>query len=115
MTEPEVDAKAIDIMGRPVTLKKISVGQMALVMRESRRMQRDDVTGKDAMAALERVDRILRGLIAFDEDKDYVDGLIEDGSLDLPKLVEYVMDIFTAGEPEKPKVTRRGRPPKRPQ
>lgn len=113
MTEVAIDAKAIDIQGRPITLKKITVGQMALVMRESRRMQRDDVTGKEAMAALERVDTIVASLIVFDEDKEYVDELMAAGTLDITEMVQHVMAIYTEGSAEeKPKV-RRGRPPKR--
>ncbi len=110
MTEVSIDAEAIDIQGRPVTLKKITVGQMALVLRESKRMQRDDVTGKEAMAALERVDMIVASLIVFDEDKEYVGELLANGTLDLTDMVRMVMDIYTKGSEEKPKVARRGRP-----
>lgn len=113
MTEVAIDAEAIDIKGRPVTLKKITVGQMALVLRESKRMQRDDVTGKEAMAALERVDLIIASLIVFDEDREYVENLLANGTLDLTDMVRLVMDIYTKDAEEKPKVARRGRPPKR--
>lgn len=114
MTEPVVDqqAKAVDMQGRPVTLKTIAVEQVGLLMRESRKLQRDEVTTKDAINALGRIDRILSSLVVFDEDRDYVDGLLEEGKITYKEIVELVMSLY-GQEPEKPKVIRRGRPPKR--
>lgn len=114
MTEPVVvESKAVPIKGQQITLKKLTDGQIALLLRESRRMQRDDVTGAQGLAAMERVDRILHSVIVFDEDKATVDGLIETGELTLKELTQAVMNLFTSDEAEKPKVIRRGRPPKR--
>lgn len=113
MTEPVVvESKAVPIKGQQITLKKLTDGQITLLLRESRRMQRDDVTGAQGMEALERVDRILHSVIVFDEDKKTVDDLLETGELTLKELTREVMNLFASDEAEKPKVVRRGRPPK---
>ena len=109
-----MESKAVDINGRPVTLKKINEGQIALLLRESRKLERGEATGKDGLAALERIDRIMRSLVVFTEDQDYLDTQMEDGKLGMKQLVQYAMSVYTDGvEPEKPKVVRRGRPTKR--
>lgn len=114
MTEPVVvESKAVPIKGQQITLKKLTDGQIALLLRESRRMVRDDVTAAQGMEALGRIDRILHSVIVFDEDKETVDGLIESGELTLKELTQEVLNLFTSENAEKPKVIRRGRPPKR--
>lgn len=80
---------------------------MMILAREAKVLQRDDVTPDRMVTAVDRMFRILESAIVQLEDKEFLEGLMLDGELDLRELTTFVT-IFGEADTAKPKV-RRGR------
>lgn len=108
-TETEVPVTGtVDVRGRTITIKKLVDTQMMLLAREAKILQRDDIGNDRKLDGIDRMFRILESVVVEPDDKQYLEGLMIEGDLDLRELVSFVTTFNAAGM-EKPARVRRAR------
>jgi len=82
--------------------------QNALLGREARVLQRDEVEGNRKIVGAARMFDILESMVVQEDDQEYLTNLIAVGDVTLTDIMGFISAFKP--EDEKPKV-RRGRPP----
>jgi len=106
--DPGKETRIVDFRGRQLVLRQLNGAQVALMAREARILQRDG-DGARKIDGVARMFNILESMVVQDEDREFLEDLIESGEVDLTELAEFIKAFKP--EDEKPKV-RRGRPPR---
>ncbi len=109
MTDSQTATRKIPISGREITVRQLTDGQLTLIMREARVIQRDTVETERRMVGAARLFDIMESMVVTEEDREFVLDEIVAGKVELRDLLA---GLKAFSEEEKPKV-RRGRPPKR--
>jgi|SRR5262245_28042907 len=104
--DPGTDTRIVPINGRSVVVRQLKDAQLALMAREAKQVQRNDVDEGRRLDAGARLFDILESAVVQDDDRTFVLDEITAGRVELKDLLEFI-SVF--GEEEKPKV-RRGRP-----
>lgn len=112
MTDPGTDTRLVPIAGRNIVVRLINDAQVALLLREARYAQRDDVTQERRMDAGARMFDIMESAVVQESDRKFLLEKITEGSVEMEDLMSFVTVFRKPPEDEKPKV-RRGRPPAR--
>lgn len=110
MTEPE-ETRKVPVNGRDILVRQITDAQAGMMLRDSRRLQREDVANEEKVKATARMFNILESVVIGEADRDYLEDEIVAGKLELKDLLDFIRSF--KDEQQKP-VVRRGRPPKRP-
>jgi hypothetical protein len=99
------------VRDRSIVVRQLIDTQMILLAREAKILQRDDVSIERKMDGLDRMFRILETAVAQPSDREFLEELMIEGSLQLPELLSFVTSFNQPADgPVKPKV-RRGRAP----
>lgn len=112
MTDPGTDTRIVPIEGRSVVVRLINDAQIALLLREAKIAQRDDVSRERRMDAAARIFDIMESAVVQEDDRLYVLGKITEGKVEMKDLMTFWTAFSDEKQEEKPKV-RRGRPPAR--
>ncbi len=104
--DPGTDTRVVPISGRSIVVRHLKDAQLALMAREAKQVQRNDVDDSRRLDAGARLFDILESAVVQDGDRDFVLDEITAGRVELKDLLEF---ITAFSEEERPKV-RRGRP-----
>lgn len=114
MTNPDPgrETKLVPVAGKNIVVRELMDAQMALLMRESDILKRNDVEMARKHKSVALMFKVLQSAVVQEEDREYVDELIAGGELGLRDLMSFIT-VFAdedAEDDSKPKV-RRGRAP----
>lgn len=111
MTSPDPgrETRVVQVRDRNIVVRQLQDTQMLILGREAKILQRDDVSVDRKMDSVDRMFRVLESAIVQASDREFLDGLMLDGELNLREFLSFV-SAFKPEESTKPKV-RRGRAP----
>jgi hypothetical protein len=105
---PKIETRPVDVKGREIQVKELNDGQLSLMFREARLLQKDGVENGRKMAAVGRIFDILESVVVSETDREYLTDLTVAGELGLADLMGF-LKAFAPQEPTKPAVRRRVR------
>lgn len=108
-SDPGRETRVVQVRDRNIVVRQLQDTQMLILGREAKILQRDDVDINRKMDSIDRMFRVLESAVVQPSDREFLDGLMLDGELNLREFLSFV-SVFNLDEPMKPKV-RRGRAP----
>lgn len=114
MTEPE-KTYLVHVAGFPATIKRLTDGQVMLIGRDARMIQRSDIEGKLLFQITGRLMSVFEAAFVNPAEWEQVMDEMAAGRLGMEEVAAAVMSAFSSADddeaPAKP-VVRRGRPRK---
>jgi len=105
----KIETRSVDIKGRDIQVKRPADAQLALLSREARLLDRENVDSSRKMQAVGRMFDIFESWVVSDDDREYLVDLVVQGDLELGDLIG-IISVFRPDEEEQSKPTvRRGR------
>lgn len=109
--DPGRETQIVDVHGRNIVIKKLVDTQVMLLAREAKILQRDDISTDRKLDGIDRMFTILESVVVQPNDKEYMQGLMTSGELDLRELLSFVTAFEVSDDDQKPAQVRRGRTP----
>jgi hypothetical protein len=109
--DPGRETQVVAVRDRNIVVRKLTDGQLLLMAREAKILQRDDISTDRKLDGIDRVFRILESGVVQAADREFLEELMLVGELDVRELMSFVT-AFKEDEALslRPKV-RRGRAP----
>lgn len=108
--DPGGEARNAEIQGRTIAVHPLLDSQLALMAREARTLQRDDVEGGRKMVGAARLFDIIESVIVQETDREFLLDEIVGRRLEFKDILDGIVKAHANQGEEKPRV-RRGRPP----
>lgn len=107
-THQEAVTKLMNIGGREVLCRFLTEAQFMQMAYEAQVLGSDKIPDTRKIKTLTRMFRIMRSIIVDDDDKDYIEDLMADGTINMSDLLAVIKELNEAGTTKSTAKVRRG-------
>lgn len=107
---PEAVTKVIKLGDREVLCRMLTEAQFMQLAYETKLMTNNSISTDRKVKTLERIFRVMRSVVATEEDKEYLEDLVAEGVVDMYDLL-HVIEELNKEYPDKKQLAKVSRGP----
>lgn len=110
---PEEVTKMVLIGGREVLCRFLTEAQFMQLAYEAQVLEAKQTPNERKIKTLSRIFRVMRSVVVEDDDRDYVEDLMADGTINMNTILAVIKELNDSTVKKAPAKVRRGVPARR--